>query len=341
MTIDLRSDTVTRPTPKMLKAMFEAKVGDDVYDEDFTVKELEQKTAQMFGIESGLFCPSGTMANQIGIRCLTQPNNEIICDKLSHIYHYEGGGLASNSLLSVRLVDGNRGRMTPEQVLENINPDNIHYPSTTLVSLENTVNKAGGSVYTLSEIESISKVCKENQLSLHLDGARLWNALVTTGEPAHEYGKYFDSISVCFSKGLGCPVGSVLLGSKETIRKAKRIRKIMGGGWRQAGYLAAACLYALQNNIKRLEIDHQNAKKIAKKLKNCSFVAEILPVETNILIFEVKKPFSVEEIVQKFAKNNILLSGFGKNHIRMVTHLDFTQEMLEILISKLENSLAD
>jgi len=329
MTIDLRSDTVTRPTPAMLEAMLSAKVGDDVYGEDETVNLLEQRTSQMFGMEAGLFCASGTMTNQIGIKALTQPNDEIICDRLAHIYNYEGGGLASNSLLSVRLVEGNRGIISPQQIVDNINQDNIHYPHTSIVALENTVNKGGGCYYTLPQISAIAEVCRQNGLFLHLDGARVWNSLVETQENPAEYGKYFDTISVCFSKGLGCPVGSVLLGSKETIKKAKRIRKVMGGGWRQAGYLAAAALYALENHIERLRDDHQRAKILGSALQKASFVKEVYPVFTNIVIFEVQENTSSQVITEKFAEKGIKVSPFSKTHIRMVTHLDFTDVMLE------------
>ncbi|GAB4128292.1 MAG: GntG family PLP-dependent aldolase [Raineya sp.] len=329
MSIDLRSDTITKPTPAMLEAMFAAKVGDDVYEEDETVKLLEQKTAQMFAMEAGLFCASGTMTNQIGIKALTQPNDEIICDRLSHIYNYEGGGLASNSLLSVRLVEGERGIIRPQQILDNINQDNIHYPRTSIVALENTVNKGGGAYYTMPQIAEIAKVCKENNLYLHLDGARVWNSLVATGEQASDYGKYFDTISVCFSKGLGCPVGSVLLGSKATIQRAKRIRKVMGGGWRQAGYLAAAALYALENHIERLQEDHRKAQALGEALQNASFVKELYPVATNIVIFEVREPATSQSIYEKFAYEGIKVSPFSKTHIRMVTHLDFDESMLE------------
>jgi threonine aldolase len=335
--IDLRSDTVTKPTQAMLEAMFQAKVGDDVYEEDSTVRLLEEKTARYFGMEAGLFCASGTMTNQIGIKALTQPNDEIICDRLSHIYNYEGGGLASNALLSVRLVEGKQGRIQPSQIEENINQDNIHYPKTSIVALENTVNKGGGCYYTLSEIEAIAKVCKKNHLKLHLDGARIWNSLVATGENASEYGKYFDSISVCFSKGLGCPVGSVLLASKQTIQKAKRIRKVMGGGWRQAGYLAAAGLYAMDHHIQRLAEDHQKAKELEQSLQRVSFVENILPVETNIVIFELSRNLTAQEFTEKIAKKGILVSPFSKYQVRMVTHLDFTDAMLEDTTQVIQN----
>jgi threonine aldolase len=330
--IDLRSDTVTKPTPGMLQAMFSAQVGDDVYEEDPTVNELQEKTARIFGMEAGLFCPSGTMTNQIAIRILTQPGDEVICDRLAHIYNYEGGGIAVNSLASVRLLYGDRGRFTPEDVLENINDDNVHYPKTSLVALENTVNKGGGCYYTLDQIAAISKVCKENNLSLHLDGARIFNALVATGENPAVYGKYFTTISVCLSKGLGAPVGSVLLGSRKLIDKAKRVRKLMGGGWRQAGFLAAAGIYALDHHIQRLAEDHVRAQRIALALQELSLVEEILPVETNIVIFKLNSEKTTQDLLDYLKEQQILASAFGKDKIRMVTHLDFTDAMLERLI---------
>lgn len=292
--IDLRSDTVTRPTPEMMQAMMQANVGDDVYEEDPTINKLQEKAAGIFDMEAGLFCPSGTMTNQIAIKLLTQPGDEVICDRLAHIYNYEGGGIAYNSLASIRLLHGERGRFTPDDVLENINADNIHYPRTSLVALENTLNKGGGCYYTLQQIAAISEVCKANSLALHLDGARVFNALVATGENPFDYGKYFDTISVCLSKGLGAPVGSVLLGSEKLIREAKRVRKVMGGGWRQAGFLAAAGLYALDNHVQRLAEDHQRAKTIGNTLQELPFVEEILPVDTNIIIFKLSSVSAVE-----------------------------------------------
>ena len=325
--IDLRSDTVTKPTPGMLEAMMQAAVGDDVFSEDPTVQALEEKTAALFGMEAGLYCPSGTMTNQIAIRIQTQPQQEVICDKRAHIYNYEGGGIAYNSLASVRLVDGDRGRFTAEDVLENINPDNIHHPETTLVSLENTVNKGGGAYYTLEQIISISQVCQAHGLSLHLDGARIFNALAATGESPQQYGQYFDTISVCLSKGLGAPVGSVLLGSKELIRKARRVRKVLGGGMRQAGYLAAAGIYALDHHIHRLEEDHNRARKLAAMLEEKSYIAHIMPVDTNIVIFTLRD-VSVHAFLKMLESRGVKAVPFGKHDIRMVTHLDFTDEML-------------
>ncbi len=330
--IDLRSDTVTRPTPAMLEVMFSAKVGDDVYEEDPSINELQEKTARIFGMEAGLFCPSGTMTNQIAIKLLTHPGDEVICDRLAHIYNYEGGGIAVNSLASVRLLEGERGRFTPEDILENINADNLHYPRTSLVALENTVNKGGGCYYTINQIAQISEVCQENNLSLHLDGARVFNALVANGETPTQYGQYFDTISVCLSKGLGAPVGSVLLGSKQLIEKAKRVRKVLGGGWRQAGFLAAAGIYALSNHVQRLAEDHQRAQHIARHLQESPLVKSLLPVETNIVIFQTASAQANNELLAYLKDQHILAASFGKDKIRFVTHLDFTDAMLERLL---------
>ncbi len=329
MIVDLRSDTVTRPTPGMLDAMMSAKVGDDVFGEDPTVIALEKKCANMLGMEAGLFCPSGTMANQIAIRTLTQPQDEVICDKGAHIYLYEGGGIAYNSMVSVELIDGDRGRISAEQVRMKIKPDEIHYPRTRLVALENTMNKGGGSCYTMDQIISIHKVCKAHGLLMHLDGARIFNALIETGDDPLQIGKYFDTVSVCLSKGLGAPVGSLLLGTKETIWKARKIRKVFGGGMRQAGYLAAAGIYALDHHINRLKKDHEKARQIAKMLENCPLVSRIEPVDTNILIFSLKDEVSVSDFLDQLKEQGILALGFGGNSIRMVTHLDIHDDMME------------
>lgn len=336
MIADFRSDTVTKPTAGMLQAMMQAKVGDDVFEEDETIKELEQKLAKKFGMEAGLFCPSGTMSNQIAIKLLTQPQQEVICDRLSHIYAYEAGGIAFNSGVSVRLINGDRGRITPQDVLKNINPDNIHHPVTSLVAIENTSNRGGGSCYSSQEMIEISKVCKANSLSLHLDGARIFNALVRRGEKSEELGKYFDTISVCLSKGLGAPAGSVLTGSKELIKKTKRIRKVLGGGMRQAGFLAAAGIYAIENHIERLKDDHKRAKEIEEIFKKKSYVQEILPVETNIIIFKLREKIANVEFVKKLEEYNIKATSFGKQYIRLVTHLDINDSMIEKLRSALK-----
>jgi len=330
MTIDLRSDTITKPTKAMMEAMWEANVGDDVFGDDPTVNALQEKAARMFGMEDALFCPSGTMTNQLAIRVHTQPGSDVICDKYSHIYLYEGGGIMLNSLSSVKLLDGNRGRVTAAQVEEAISPENdIHSTCTRLVSLENTMNKGGGAYYDINEIKAIRQLCWDRKIPLHLDGARLFNALVETGETPEQYGQLFDSISICLSKGLGCPVGSLLLGSKQTIAKARRFRKVMGGGWRQAGFLAAAGIYALDNHINRLEEDHLRARAIGGMFNKKSEVEEIFQVDTNIVIVRLNEKISEKDYVQKLAEKGILAVSFGKNLVRFVTHLDFTDDHLQ------------
>jgi threonine aldolase len=327
--IDYRSDTVTQPTVGMHEAMMKAKLGDDVFGEDPTINELEAKAAAMFGMEAGLFCPSGTMTNQIGIKIHTQPGDEVICDFLSHVYQYEGGGIAFNSGASVRLLTGDRGRINAQQVKDAINPDDVHKPHSSLVVLENTSNRGGGSCYELAEIEAIRKVCTENNLKLHLDGARLFNALVYKGQSAKDYGRLFDSISICLSKGLGCPVGSVLIGTKEDIRKARRIRKVFGGGMRQAGVLAAAGIYALDHHIERLAEDHAHARQIETALLSHPLVETVIPVETNIIIFQLKPEVTAAEMVERLKAKGILCFATGKQTIRFVVHLDITEVMVE------------
>ncbi|MEP6684507.1 MAG: GntG family PLP-dependent aldolase [Parafilimonas sp.] len=327
--IDFRSDTVTKPTAAMLQAMIQANVGDDVFGEDATVNALEEKVASMFGMEAGIFCPSGTMTNQIAIKCHTQPGDEIICEKLSHIYQYEGGGIAVNSGCSVKLIDGNYGRITAVQVEESINNKNdVHKPISKLVSLENTANRGGGSCYDFEDIKQIKKICEANDLRFHLDGARLFNAIVEKNESPKHYGKIFDSISICISKGLGAPVGSVLIGTKKFITKARRVRKVFGGGMRQAGYLAAACIYALDNNIDRLKEDHYHAKQLATALQQKDFVTAMMPVETNIIIFEVDGKYSATSLAEEFKKHDILVISISKTQIRIVTHLDINTDMI-------------
>lgn len=329
MIIDLRSDTLTQPTKAMLEAMFTAEVGDDVFEEDPSIIKLENKLAVLFGKESGLFCPSGTMTNQIGIRINTQPQDEVICHKYSHVYLYEGGGMMSNSHVSVKLLDGERGLLNAATIEENINEENVHYPKTSLVVLENTMNKGGGSCYDLATIESIKKVCDNNNLRLHLDGARIFNAIIAKGYTALEIGKRFDTLSICLSKGLGAPVGSVLLGTSADIKKARRVRKSIGGGMRQAGYLAAAGIYALDNHVQRLAIDHERAQHIGKVLQNCSTIKSVMPVETNIVIFETT--VDAKSILEKLKALGIKAAGFGKQAIRMVFHYDITDDMMNEL----------
>ncbi|TBN06477.1 threonine aldolase [Hyunsoonleella flava] len=329
MTIDLRSDTVTKPSKGMLKVMLSAEVGDDVFREDTTVNELETVVAKMFGKETALFFPSGTMANQTAIKLHTQPGDQVICDKYAHIYNYESGGVAFNSGVSCNLIDGERGMFTAEQIKQAINPNAYYYSKTSLVEIENTTNKGGGACWDFNEILKIKQVCNENNLGIHLDGARLWNALVVKNETAQQYGQVFDTISVCFSKGLGCPVGSVLIGDHEIMKDAIRTRKVFGGNMRQAGYLAAAALYALENNIGRLTEDHQKAKEIGEMLSTLSVVKHVEPIETNIVIFELSPDVDEEQFTQKLKENNILIIGMGGGKLRMVTHLDYTDAMHE------------
>ncbi len=332
MRIDLRSDTVTRPTAGMLAAMMEARVGDDVFGDDPSVTELEEKAATLFGKEAALFCASGTMTNQLAIKVHTRPGTEVICDELSHIYLYEGGGVASNSLASVKLLQGHRGRLNATQVEEAVNnPEDIHLPLSAMVSLENTMNKGGGAFYDFKDIEAIAEVCGRHDLSFHLDGARLFNALVETGERAQQYGEIFDSISICLSKGLGCPVGSLLLGSKSFIDKARRFRKAMGGGWRQAGFLAAAGSYALDHHVGRLREDHLRARQIGQMLQDKPYIKSVFPIDTNIIIFEPEEKISPVDFVSMMSSKDVHLVTFGKGLVRMVTHLDFGDEHLDCL----------
>ncbi|GJM29790.1 MAG: threonine aldolase [Cyclobacteriaceae bacterium] len=340
MNIDLRSDTITKPTPEMLEAMFGAEVGDDVFDGDPTVKLLETKVAGIFGKEAALFCPSGTMTNQIAVRINTDPQDQVICDKRSHVYNYEGGGLAYNSLVSVRLVDGDRGRFTAKDILDNINPDNIHFPRTKLVILENTVNKGGGSYYILDQIEGIYNVAKQHNLKMHLDGARLFNALAETAESPETWGNYFDTVSVCLSKGLGAPVGSVLAGTSALISKAKRVRKVLGGGMRQAGYLAAAGIYALDHHLDALADDNRRARMLGGVLESIPVIERVHPVDTNIIILELIPDISPVEFIEKLRSKGVFALPFGGQQVRMVTHLEITDEMIdyfEQVLNKLFN----
>lgn len=335
--IELRSDTFTKPTPEMHAAMMNAAVGDDVFSEDPSVNELESKSAQMFGMEAALFCPSGTMTNQIAINVHTQPGDEVICEEGSHIYYYEGGGIGRNSGCQARLIQGNRGQITAQQILEVINPDDVHRARTRLVSLENTCNRGGGSCYDMSQIAAIKNLCIEQGLKLHLDGARLMNAIVAKNTNPLEYGQLFDSISLCLSKGLGAPIGSVLLGTKAFIKEARRVRKVMGGGMRQAGFLAAAASYALENHVNRLAEDHRLAALLGTTLEQLSWVESVLPVETNIVIFKVNQQHTVKQVSDYLASHNIRVLAMSSTQIRMVTHLDVTPDMVDFVIEKLIN----
>lgn len=336
MKINLVSDTVTKPSQEMLRAMFRAEVGDDVYKQDPTVIQLEAKVAEMFGMEAALFFPSGTMANQTAIKLHTQPGEQLIADKYAHVYNYEGGGVSFNSGVSCCLLDGNRGMITADQVSVSINdPGFYHSPLTSLVCVENTTNKGGGACYDFEEFKKIKKVCDDNNLKFHLDGARIWNALVTTNDNPKEYGGVFDTISVCLSKGLGAPIGSLLLSNKITIDKGLRIRKILGGGMRQVGYLAAAGIYALENNISRLAEDHRRAKELGLVLEKQSWVLRVEPIETNIIIFSVQPDVKEFFVIEILNKKGISISSMGNGKLRIVTHLDYREVMHEYVMEVL------
>ena len=335
--IDLRSDTVTRPTPAMLAAMHAAPVGDDVYGEDPTVQRLETELAARFGLAAGLFCPSGTMTNQLAIMAHCAPVSEVICEATAHVYLWEVGGIMHHARASVALLPGERGRLTAAQIEAAIRPTgNVHYPTTSLVCLENTHNRGGGSCYEWAELEAIAALTKAKNLALHLDGARVFNALVATGQRSEDYGRLFDSISVCLSKGLGAPVGSVLLGSAELVGRCRRLRKLLGGGWRQAGYLAAAGLYALENNVARLADDHARAARLADALRPLPYVAEVLEPQTNLLLFRLDEArLTVPDFLARLEAAGILASGFGGSWVRLVTHLDVDDALVERVVAAL------
>jgi len=336
MITDLRSDTVTKPTPGMMDAIMTAETGDDIYKEDPTVNELEKRMAVLFGMEEALFFPTGSMANQAAIKLHTNPGEQLICDKWAHVYNYEGGGVSFNSGVSCKLIDGLRGMITAAQVVENINPpDFYHSALTSLVCLENTTNKGGGTCYDINEIKAIKKVCVENGLGLHLDGARLMNAIVARGHNPREFGVLADTISVCFSKGLGAPLGTVLLGNKDLMANAIRVRKVLGGGMRQVGFMAAAAIYALDHHIERLVDDHRKATEIAEVLSERLYVMKVEPTDTNIVIFYLSEMISEEKFMNDLKEKGVLISNMGQGRLRIVTHLDYTQAMhhafLEIL----------
>ncbi|MBP9601297.1 MAG: threonine aldolase [Lutibacter sp.] len=339
MKINLISDTVTKPTSEMLAFMMKAEVGDDVFKTDPTVIRLQAKLAEMFGMEDALFFPSGTMANQTAIKLHTQPGDKMFCDKWAHVYNFEGGGAAFNSGVTSWLIDGNRGMFTANQLQNEVSGsrNDIHTPYSKLVAIENTTNKGGGACWDFNEIEDIKKVCDQNKLAFHLDGARLFNALVSKKESPEQYGKVFDTVSVCLSKGLGAPIGSVLLGSKEHIAKALRIRKLFGGAMRQVGYLAAAGIYALDHHVDRLADDHLRAKTIGEALQKSEFVKFVEPVETNIVIFNIVESITEDDFMERFEQQGISFITMGNGKLRMVTHLDFNDEMLAILIKVIEN----
>lgn len=331
MVIDLRSDTVSRPSQEMREAMAAAPVGDDVFGDDPTVNTLQSRVAEMFGMEKALFFPSGTMANQVAIQCHVQPGEEVICDQFAHVYKYEGGGIAANAGASVRLLQGVRGMFKAQDVLENINADDVHFPKSRLVCLENTMNRGGGACWPNEQIAEVSKAARHSGLGIHLDGARLWNAMVATNTDAGFYGQHFDSISVCFSKGLGCPVGSVLVGTNAFITKAHRLRKRFGGGMRQVGFLAAACNFALDHHIERLADDHNHALETAQILKQQSWVVGMVPVETNILLFDTGSDEKAQNILTKLREKDVWATATGKGWIRFTFHLDITERHMAAL----------
>lgn len=334
--IDLRSDTVTKPTLQMREAMIQAKVGDDVYEEDETVNSLQNHAAAMFGKEAALFCPSGTMTNQIAIKVHTQPGDELICADNAHVYKYEGGGVAFNSGVQIKQLLGDRGRITAQQVSESINANDVHFPATRLVCLENTSNRGGGSLYSLSEMQQIATVCKQHKLLLHLDGARVFNAIIAANYDALQVGSCFDSLSICLSKGLGAPVGSLVLGTTEFIAKAKRVRKVFGGGMRQAGFLAAAGLYSLEHHIERLMEDHLKAKYVGDILGKCPWVKSVMPVETNIVIVQTHSASEADNIQTQLKQQHILCGRISPDQLRMVFHLDVSNEQVEQLVNAIK-----
>ncbi len=336
--IDLRSDTVTKPTAEMLEFMMAAEVGDDVYKEDPTVNELERRMSELFGMDEGLYFPTGSMANQAAIKLHTQPGEQLIAHEYSHVYNYEGGGVSFNSGVSCKLIGGDRGMITAENVEAAINPpDFYHSPLTSLVCVENTTNKGGGACYDFSELERIKTVCDNNGLRYHMDGARLMNALVANNENPNNYGRIFDTISVCLSKGLGAPMGTVLLGTREAMKNAMRIRKVLGGGMRQIGYMAAAGLYALDHHIERLGEDHQHALEIALVLKSQSYVKTVEATETNIIIFYLEDHINEEKFIKDLLSRNVKISDMGQGKLRMVTHLDYSKDMHETLLEILSD----
>ncbi|WP_296383089.1 GntG family PLP-dependent aldolase [Winogradskyella sp.] len=337
MIIDLRSDTVTKPTKGMLDAMLTAEVGDDVYKEDPSVNALEKRLADMFGMDEALFFPTGSMANQAALKLHTNPGEQVICDQYAHIYNYEGGGASFNSGISCKLINGHRGMFTAEQAEASINPpDFYHSPLTSLIEVENTTNKGGGACWDFEELKKIKEVADKHNLGYHLDGARLWNALITTGESPKQYGKLFDTISVCLSKGLGCPMGSVLIGKSDLMKGALRVRKILGGGMRQVGFAAGAGLYALNHHFERLSEDHTKAKEIGEVLAKLGSIKKIEPIETNIVIFELNNDVDETQFLNSLKEKQIYIIGMGSNKLRMVTHLDYTNAMHDKLLTTLK-----
>ena len=323
--IDLRSDTVTKPSKEMLNAMVNAKVGDDVYGEDPTVNHLQDYLAELFGKEAAIFIPSGTMSNQIGVKINTNPGDEVIIEKNAHIFFYETAAPAIISNVLMNTIPSIKGEMKIADIEENIRPDIYYFPKTALICLENTHNRHGGSVLSLNYFNEVSDLAKKYNVALHLDGARIWNAAIAKNIKLNDYVKPFDTVSVCLSKSLGAPIGSVLMGTKTHITKAKKWRKILGGGMRQAGILAAAGIYAVQNNFERLAEDHENAKFFAKEVSNIEELKINLEgVETNMIVIETNSILAAE-LVDRCKKKGLLFNAVAKNRVRIVFHLDISK----------------
>ncbi len=343
MIVDLRSDTFTKPSEAMREAIATAKVGDDVFGEDPTVNLLQEKVAAMMGKEEGLFVSSGTQGNQVSINAHTQPGDEVILDSNAHIFYYEAGAPALLSGVQLRTVDGRNGVMTADQVEAVVRPQNVHFPPTRLICLENTHNQAGGCIYPIDEIRRIRNVVDKHHIKMHLDGARLWNASVATGISLKEYGQYFDSVTVCFSKGLGAPVGSMVLGDRDYIVRTHRYRKIYGGGMRQVGILAAGALYAVENNIEKLAADHRHAGMLAEAVAELPGITiNLESVQTNIIIMDVEgAKYTAQQIVEKLDNQGILILAIGPTQLRAVTHLDVKEEGILRAIQVFQNIFGD
>ncbi|MGB9701947.1 MAG: threonine aldolase family protein [Candidatus Kapaibacteriota bacterium] len=325
--IDLRSDTVTVPSKEMLEYMIQANVGDDVYGEDLTVNELQEEVAQLFGKEAALFVPSGTMSNQICLALNTQPGEEVIADGDAHIFYYENGAPSRLSNIQIFPIKSEMGEIPIELIEQAIRPDVYYFPRTALIALENTHNRHGGTILSLEYIKMVSELAKKYGIKMHLDGARIWNAHSITQIPLEEYGKYFDTISVCFSKGLGAPIGSMLISTKENIKKALKLRKTFGGGMRQVGIIAAAAKYALMYNLPKLIEDHNKAIEFSKSLQNSELIKiDISKVHTNIVMFDIADGINVVEFVENLKRNGVLLSGIGGQRIRAVFHINISME---------------
>ncbi len=338
--IDLRSDTITRPVPEMRQVMANAEVGDDVFGDDPTINELENRTAEILGKESAVYVPSGTMANQLAVRCHTQPGDEILLDANAHIFWYEAGAPAALSGASCRVIQGTRGIFSPEQFLQSLRPANIHLATTRLLALENTHNRGGGSIWSLEQLAKVCEAAHDSDISVHMDGARLWNASIATGIAEADYALHADSVSVCFSKGLGAPVGSALVGSQEFIEKARRFRKQFGGGMRQAGIIAAGALYALQNHRMRLKDDHDNARKLAQGLMGIPGIqVDLDAVVTNLVYFDVG-PVSADTMLSKLADVGVLMIATAPHTIRAVTSLEVNSEDINNTINIIEGIAA-